>query len=65
MPIEGVICNLHVFHRLIADAANFFDLMFFANPGDEFEYLPRLAPVEEEPGKPAAKAADNGGNCNA
>ena len=60
MPIEGVDLLTYMYSiALLPGAANFFDLMFFANPGDGFEYLPRLAPVEEEPGKPAAKAADN------
>lgn len=44
MPIEGVDLLTYMYSiALLPGAANFFDLMFFANPGDSDEYLPRLA----------------------
>lgn len=43
-PIEGVDLLTYMYSiALLPGSANFFDLMFFANPGDGAEYLPRLA----------------------
>lgn len=43
-PITGVDLLTYMYSiALLPGAANFLDLMFFANPGDGDEYLPRLA----------------------
>lgn len=48
MPIEGVDLLTYMYSiALLPGAANFFDLMFFANPGDGDEYLPRLASADK------------------
>lgn len=55
MPIEGVDLLTYMYSiALLPGAANFLDLMFFANPGDGLEYLPRIAVA---PGRPADAAA--------
>ena len=53
-PIEPVDVLTNIYGiAMLPGAANFFDLMFFANPGDGEEYLPRLALG----GKPSAAAS--------
>ncbi|XOV78956.1 MAG: penicillin acylase family protein [Aestuariibacter sp.] len=55
-PITGVDLLTYMYSiALLPGAANFLDLMFFANPGDGDEYLPRLAGSDR--GVPEAEAA--------
>ncbi len=56
MPIEDVDLLTYMYSiALLPGAANFLDLMFFANPGDGLEYLPRF--VTGGRPSPAAAAA--------
>lgn len=59
-PIEGVDVLTQMYSiAILPGAANFFDLMFFANPGDGEEYLPRLAATEGDRPSAAEQAALN------
>lgn len=60
MPIEGVDLLTYMYSiALLPGSSNFLDLMFFANPGEAAEYLPRLALEEGERPSAAAQATLN------